>query len=264
MNGPRSKKARRRRSWCLAARFAGFPSKQGMRRTVANGGEATLRCAVDAGHECQQERRHLPNAETHAGARLVRPGEPGSGHPGVAGARIAGAHSAGLKARLQPLRMLALSAGLRPVEVGRCAGQLSDDRLHGRWGSACEPTHRVQAGDVAALSQGDCNGAPQGRENANASPAPGRSCSQTSRPGTNGEHESAEKGEFVPPRDKTPRSHVGERPAPGHLFRFAICMGAANLPCLSAGGARGASRHQPLRPAAEPKRPAPTTDSTPT
>lgn len=211
MDGARIEKARRRRCGRLASPLARLPAQPSVCRTLTIGGKADAGCSVHAWRQRQQERGYQPYAEAYEAARMVRQGESWGCSPRTDRVWAADPDAAGREARLQPVRLHALSAGLRPAKAGRDAGLLPDHGLHVQ---RCGPCQSSIGGQACGLEAGE--------KNANASPATGRCADQTSRHGTNGSHEKPEIMEFVPPRDKTPCFSGAQRPATGHLSRLAI------------------------------------------
>ena len=211
MNETRFQETWCRSCWSLVAGPAGFLAQSRLRGDFAIRRQVAAGCVLHVGREREPQWRHQLDAQADEDSRLDEPGKPRGCRAGVGGIRTARANAPRIEARLQPVRLHPVSAGLRLEQAGHIAGKLPNYRLHGRWGGACGASIRIKAGHLAPC-----------QKNAKGIPATGQSSCYPSRHGTNAYAECSEMTEFVPPREKTPAFSVGNRPATGHLSRLAI------------------------------------------
>lgn len=166
----------------------GLPPLKSLRDTVSIGRQVAAGCSGATWSERHQERRYQPGAESNGGSWMVKPLQSRRSRSGVAAVRAAGANPARLADGLQPVRMHAVPAGLRPSKAGRKARMLSDHGLHAAR-HAWKTASRISASHLETC-----------QENANGSPAAGRSTGSSSRHGTKYPIKADEISDFVPPR----------------------------------------------------------------
>lgn len=192
MNGARHQEAKHSHRRAMASATVRVPAEQSMCGTLAACLQAAAGRLVHARAERFAEWGYRHHAKADGLSRVVKQIESRCCRARVGGARTIDADPAGLKARLQFVRMQLVPARLRHAKAGRGAEQLSHVGLDVRR-RAGKSTDSGIAGSVAARSK-----------NENAIPATGRSTYRTSRHGTNSHQGKPLNPHFVPPRDETP------------------------------------------------------------
>lgn len=180
---------------------------------IAAWGKIVAGRAGAAGAECCWERRPQLNPEGYGCSRMVKQEHIACGDSGAFGIRFVDPVAAGIKTRLQPLRLHALPARLRSKQDRHQAVELSNNRLDANR-NARKSTNIRESGNLATH-----------QKIKNGSPATGRSTKKTSRHGTNDTGKHPEIRHFVPPWDEIACFGGFNRPTTGHLYRYAISRG---------------------------------------
>lgn len=196
----------------LATRAARLPALYRMRTTLPACFKATNGHAGLHGAERHAQWGYQPSAQGSGAAWLDEPRKYRSRRIRASGGWLDLADQAGRQEGLQPVGGHAVPAGLRPEKDRPRIAHLHGPRLDAGQSNGGEDTHRGSASHLETRPQKQFGMTRHGTKS-----------ESSFRHGTKSIAGTVRIGDFVPPRNETPRFSGLGCPAMGHLSRYAIC-----------------------------------------
>lgn len=196
----------------VATGAARLPALYRVRAAITACRKATARHAQLSRAERNAQWRHKPRAKGIAASRLDESRKHLGGCARATGVTLDQANPAGRAEGLQPMGGHAVSARLRPAEGRSGGGFLQLARLDASQHKSSADAYRASAGGVEACAPKQFGMTRHGTN-----------LESSFRHGTKCKPKTRRVGQFVSPRNKTPRFSGLGCPATGHLSKYAIC-----------------------------------------
>lgn len=211
MSAPRQE-TRHRGFRHVAAGSARLPALYRLRTTLPARVKATAGYVELHGAERHPQRRYQLGAKGACASWLDEPRKHRCSGIGAARRAPYRDDQAGRQEGLQPLGGHAVPAGLRPEKDRSGRGFIHRARLDASKPNSTADAYGTSASELEARPQKQFG-----------MPRHGTKSESSFRHGTKSGQEAGRIGDFVPPRNKTPRFSGLGCPATGHLSRYAIC-----------------------------------------